>query len=367
MKVLQVGKFYPPYVGGMETVLKNLCEALKSKVDIEVLVANTFFKTLHENSSFPITRVASIGTFLSCSIAPSFLYWLRNLSGDILHIHIPNPLAELSYLFSRKKGRMVGHFHSDIVRQKSLLPIYGPFLRLFYERADRIIVPSPNHISVSSFLPRFRKKCRVIPYGISLGEFELNKSEMETVKKLMEKGCPKLLFVGRLVYYKGLDVLIRAMREVKAKLWIIGTGPLEQNLRELIAKLGLVEKIEFLGSVDQRGLVCYYHACDIFVLPSVARSEMFGMVQLEAMACRKPVISTNLPTGVSWVNQHGITGLSLPLGDSSALAKAIQELIDNPHMCEQMGEAGRKRVEETFTIEKMAAAVFEVYREVLSG
>lgn len=367
MKVLQVGKFYDPYSGGIETVLKNLCEGLRSKVDLRVLVSNTSCKTIYQHSDFPITRVGSLGSLLSASISPSFPYWLRKLSGDIVDVHIPNPLAELSYFLSGTDGKLVVHFHSDIVRQKKLLQVYKPFLDNFYKRAVRVIVPTPHHITCSSFLSRVQNKCCVVPFGIYLREFDLSTDEMKKVDSLRSDGPPKVLFVGRLVYYKGVDVLIQAMSDIPAKLWIIGTGPLEADLKELTAKLNLEKKVEFIGNISNRDLVCYYHACDLFVLPSIAFSEMFGMVQLEAMACRKPVVATNLPTGVSWVNQDGFTGLLVPPKNASALAQAIQKLIQNPSFSMEMGDAGRKRVEEIFTAEKMADGVMEVYKEVMNG
>jgi glycosyltransferase involved in cell wall biosynthesis len=366
MKVLQVGKFYDPYPGGMETVLRNICQGLRFRVDVRVLVANTCASTVHENKDFPITRAASLGTVFSTSICPSFPFWLKKFSADILHVHIPNPLAELSYFLSGRNTEMVAHFHSDIVRQKSLLLIYKPFLNRFYKRAVRIIVPTPNHINCSPFLPLHREKCRIVPFGISSRDFDLNHEEKKKVDHLKEE-VPTLLFVGRLVYYKGLDILIHAMADIQAKLWIIGNGPLETELKKLVLKLNLEKKVRFLGTVKQRDLVYRYHACDMLVLPSVANSEMFGMVQLEAMACRKPVIATKLPTGVSWVNQDGITGILVPPKDVSALARAIQRLIQNPSLCKEMGQAGRKRVEEIFTIEKMVDGIMEVYKEVLSS
>jgi rhamnosyl/mannosyltransferase len=155
------------------------------------------------------------------------------------------------------------------------------------------------------------------------------------------------------------------MEQVKARLWIAGCGPLEESLKQLAQERGLGDRIKFLGQVSPRNLVAYYHACDAFVLPSVTNAEMFGVVQLEAMACRKPVISTNLPTGVSWVNQDGKTGYLVSPGNVPELAQAIQKLIRNPALREEMGEAGRNRVERHFTSERMAEALLGVYREML--
>jgi rhamnosyl/mannosyltransferase len=169
-----------------------------------------------------------------------------------------------------------------------------------------------------------------------------------------------------LVSYKGVEFLIRALENVNARLWIIGTGPLEHSLKNLARAKGLGERVEFLGQLSDQELVRYYHACDVFVLPSVTKAEMFGVVQLEAMACRKPVISTDLPTGVPWVNQHGKTGLVVPPGNTGELANAIQLLLSNAGRREEMGEAGRKRVEQNFTSTRMAAALLQVYQEMLS-
>src|SRR5205807_10424516 len=155
------------YRGGMETVLKNLCEEIYSRVDLHLLVANTSFRTVHEQRAFPLTRVASFGTLWSSSLTPSFAAWLRKLPGDIVHLHMPNPVAEMSYLMAAHGRPLVAHFHSDIVRQKFLLRGYAPLLEAFYARASCIIVPTPNHLDVSPFVSRFRNKCRVVPFGIS--------------------------------------------------------------------------------------------------------------------------------------------------------------------------------------------------------
>lgn len=363
LKVLQVGKFYDPYRGGIETVLKDLCDELQSRVDLQVLVANTATRTVHEQQAFPITRVASLGTLFSSSVTPSFPRWIRKLPGDILHVHMPNPVAEMSYLVAARSRPMVAHFHSDIVRQKSLLRAYTPLLESFYRRASAIVVPTPNHISVSPFVSKFRQKCRVVPFGIRLGRFDLTEAISKQTDQLRSDG-PALLFIGRLVYYKGIEYLIEAMSRVKARLWIIGTGPLDAKLRQLAAELHVQDRIKFLGNVPDEEIPAYYHACDVFVLPSVANSEMFGIVQLEAMACRKPVVATTLPTGVSWVNQHGVTGLLVPPRDAQALSDAINELLASSSMRADMGQAGRTRVETYFTSARMADGIMEVYQDI---
>jgi glycosyltransferase involved in cell wall biosynthesis len=365
MRVLQLGKFYDPYVGGMETVLKEICESLADQVQFQVVVANTRYRTEHENRKVPVTRVASMGKLFSCSMAPSFPFWARKFDPDLIHVHLPNPLAELSALMSDRDIPVVAQFHSDVVRQRNLLRLYGPFLDAFYRRANCIVVPTPRHIEISRFVSKYREKCRVVPFGVPLSRFELDETSNKKVDELRD-GLPSVLCVGRLVSYKGVEFLIRALEGIKARLWIIGSGPLEDSLKNLAREKGLADRIQFLGQLSDQELVRYYHACDVFVLPSITNAEMFGVVQLEAMACRKPVISTNLPTGVPWVNQHGKTGYVVTPGNAGELAESIHRLLSNRELREEMGEAGRMRVEEYFTSTRMAEALLEVYREMLN-
>jgi len=364
MRVLQLGKFYDPFVGGMETVLKEICESLVDQVEFQVIVANTRCRTEHENRKVPVTRVASLGKLFSCSLAPSFPFWARRFDPDLIHVHLPNPLAELSALMADRNIPVVAQFHSDVVRQRNLLKLYGPFLDAFYRRANCIVVPTPRHIEISRFVSKYREKCRVVPFGVPISRFELDETGRNKADELRD-GLPSVLCVGRLVTYKGVEFLIRALENIKARLRIIGTGPLEGSLKNLAREKGIADRVEFLGHVSNQDLIAYYHACDVFVLPSITNAEMFGVVQLEAMACRKPVISTNLPTGVSWVNQHGKTGYVVPPGNAEVLARSIQHLISNSQLREEMGEAGRMRVAQHFTSTKMAEAMLQVYREIL--
>ncbi len=367
MKVLQLGKFYDPVVGGMETVLKDICESLFDQVEFRILVANTRCRTEHENGKAQVTRVATLGKLLSCPVAPSFPLWATRFDADLMHVHLANPLAELSALLAPRDMPIVAHFHSDVVRPlpAAVRGIYGRFLHAFYRRVNCIVVPTPRHIEISKFVPEYRHKCRVVPFGIPIARFELDEAGHKQVDQLRD-GPPSVLFVGRLVPYKGVEFLIRALANIKARLWIVGSGPLEDSLRNLVREKGIADRINFLGQVSDDDLVAYYHACDAFVLPSITTQEMFGLVQLEAMACRKPVISTNLPTGVPWVNQHGKTGYTVSPGNSEELAQAIRCVLASRELRQEMGEAGRARVEQQFTSMKMAEAMLQVYQETLS-
>ncbi len=365
MRVLQLGKFYDPVVGGMESALREICETLHQQVDLRVVVANTRCRTEHDSKTVPVTRVASMGKLFSLSMAPTFPLWARRFNADLIHVHLPNPLAELSAMLANRDVPVVAHFHSDIVRQRKLLKLYRPFLEAFYRRVNCIIVPTPRHIEISEFVSQHRDKCRVVPFGIPIERFDLDEAGRKRADEI-RNGPPTVLCVGRLVGYKGVEVLIRAFANINARLLIVGTGPLEGSLKLLAQKTNVADRVEFAGHVPDEELASYYHGAELFVLPSVSNAEMFGIVQLEAMACRKPVISTNLPTGVPWVNEHGKTGLVVPPGDVEALAESIRYLLANPARRQEMGEAGRSRVEQHFTSTRMAESLLQIYQEMVT-
>ncbi|MBW1679494.1 MAG: glycosyltransferase [Deltaproteobacteria bacterium] len=367
IKTLQLGKFYHPVVGGMEDHLYHLCNELKGRCEIQVVVANTRTKTeVSRVNSIKIIRVANLVEVFSNSICPTMPFWLRKFHSDIIHIHLPNPTGHFSYLLSRPRGKLIVMWHSDIIRQKFFLKIYKPFLLSLLKRAEKIIASSPNYIEHSPFLSKFKDKCIVIPLGIDLKRFAFTEEVKGKVSQLRKRfGERIILFVGRLNYYKGTEYLIKAMEDVEANLLIIGTGGLERGLKELAQNSPKKDRICFLGEVSQEDKVSYYHACDVFVLPSVERSEAFGIVQLEAMACGKPVVSTDLNTGVPWVNQHGVTGVVVPPRDQKALAEAINTLLANPELRKRYGKKGGERVEENFSKEMVAARVINLYYEIL--
>ena len=368
VRVLQIGKFYPPHRGGMESVLYDLCHVLKDKVDLGVLVANGQGGTCIETKNgLKVVRVGSFGTIFSTSICPSMACWIKRFRPDIVQIHHPNPMADISYLLSNQPGKLVVLYQSDIVRQRITNMLYGPFLMRMLKKAHRIIVTSPNYLASSPLLRRFEEKCVVIPLGIDLQKFDRTGCEKEIAAIRSRYGCGIVLFVGRLASYKGLPYLLEAMRKVSGQLLIIGRGKLERDLRNYVERNTLSPKIHFLGELGEGEIVPLFHACDLLVLPSITRNEAFGVVQLEAMACGKPVVSTQLETGVPFVNQSGKTGIVVPPGDSEALAKAINLLLGDEKLRARMGIEGRKRVESQFTKENMGHETLKLYEEILTN
>jgi rhamnosyl/mannosyltransferase len=230
-------------------------------------------------------------------------------------------------------------------------------------------VATPNHISSSYFLPAVEHKCRVVHYGVDLRRFEPTETSLSLTQEIRSyyEDPFLLLFVGRLVYYKGVEYLIEAMREVRnAHLVIVGDGPLKGKLKQMSCRCA-PNRITFLPPQDEARLVALYRACDLFVLPSIACSEQFGIVQLEAMACEKAVITTDLPTGVTYVNQDGVTGLVVPQRNASALASTINSLLGDESLRNKLGRKGRKRIEMEFTLENMIREITTIYEEFASS
>jgi glycosyltransferase involved in cell wall biosynthesis len=372
LKVLQVYKdFYPPVIGGIEKHINILCKGLvENGIEVQVLVSNTRYK--HEKEKFfgiPVHKAPQLGRFYSAPLTPSFYYYLQKLgkNSDIVHFHHPNPTAEFSYFYTNLKSKIVVTYHSDIIRQDKLGKIYSPFRKRFLDISDSIIATSQNYIRSSQILNQYKNKCTVIPLGIDVSRFDSDDDTDKVNEIKNEHGrLPLILFVGCLRYYKGLHILISAMKNISAKLIIIGSGPEQHRLEKLVGDFGLFNKIVLLGQKSDQEVNAYYKACDIFVLPSQLRSEAFGIVQLEAMYCKKPVISTELNTGTTFININSKTGLTINPNDIESLQRAIAFLINNPEKRKKFGENGITRVKELFTADKMVENIISLYKRILS-
>jgi glycosyltransferase involved in cell wall biosynthesis len=365
-RVLHVGKFYPPHMGGIETHLRDLCNQLCHSVDLRVIVANeSRFETSEVLDGVPVLRVPTWATLASTPICPALIRAIRTFDDGIVHLHVPNPMSILAYLLSDHKGPLVVTYHSDMVRQKFLGTMFAPFLHWTLRRASAIIATSPNYIESSPVLVQYRNKCHVIPLGIPLENFQ--QPELAAVAALREKyGSRVIVSVGRLVYYKGFQHLIRAMSRVRGHLLIVGAGPLHAELTALAAELGISDRVHVLGKLGHQELVNCYHAAQVFTLASVARSEAFGISQIEAMAAGLPVVNTQLDSGVPFVSLHERTGLTVPCADPDALASAINALFDNDDLRTSYGRAARRRAHDEFSAEAMAARTLALYRDIVS-
>ena len=375
INVMQVCRMYYPMLGGIERIVQDISEGLCKDVNMSVLTCQVKGAGSEEEiNGVNVLRCSSMGTFCSLPVSPFFLFQFRKRSRmqDIIHIHMPFPLADLACLLSGYKGKVILWWHSDVVRQKKMMYFYRPIMEWLLKRADIIMVATEGHIEGSSYLGPYRSKCRVIPFGVERGILEkadkyLNGLEISDHDENENRAgrSIKFLFIGRLVYYKGCEVLLHALKNVdEALLTIIGDGVLKEELEQLASSLGITSRVRFLGSVSNDVLNQELEDCDVFVLPSIAKSEAFGIVQMEAMAYGKPVINTNLPSGVPYVSIDHQTGLTVEPGDDKALAEAMNWLIGHPRERSLFGKAAAKRVREYYNVDSMIKAVLGVYREL---
>jgi glycosyltransferase involved in cell wall biosynthesis len=376
MKILQFGRFYRREFGGIERHVELLMQGLSATVEVDNVAAypDGGREVLHVNGGRVFTA-PSYGIIASIPIAPQYPLLVRDLCRegqyDILHLHFPDPFSQFVVQAAHATAKIVVTWHSDIVRQRALLKLYRPFVDRFLRRADAIVAATPAHFSTSEQIPRDIDKHRlhVIPYGMQAARYGATPDNQAKAARVRERyGAGKLVFtVGRHVYYKGFEYLIRAMQQVDGTLLLGGSGPLQQELSRLVRALGLTQKVILVGRIPDEELPAYYLACDVFCMPSVERSEAFGLVQLEAMAAGRPVVCCQLGNGVNYVNRDGETGLAVPPRDVAALASALNALLRDDGLRARMGLAGQARVQDEFTVAKMAQRHLDLYRSLLQG
>lgn len=373
MRVTMVNKYYPPHLGGIEYHMRDLATALVARGhNVRALVANEARETVRERvDGVDVTRFGRSFAYASTPVSLGLRRAIKaeasaHTPADVLHLHFPYPWGEVSWLSASPGLPTVMTYHSDIVRQKALLAAYEPLLRRVLDRVDVIIATSPDMVEHSPFLSRVAEKCRVVPFGIDVDHFDLTGEQTERAADIRAAHVrPVVLFVGRLVYYKGVDVLVEAMASVDADLVIVGTGPLEEQLRARIEELGTSDHTMILPELSSDELAAWFNAADVFCLPSVARSEAFGLVQLEAHASGTPVVSTRLTTGVPFVNQDGVTGLTVTPGSVEELAEALGRLVADQPLRERLGTQAKERARAEFTIERMVEQTLAVYDEAM--
>jgi glycosyltransferase involved in cell wall biosynthesis len=357
LTVLHAAKFYPPVRGGMETVVGDLCNGTAEEWDVRVVAANDGPRTVEGRcGGVDVVRAAAFGSANSVPLCPSLPMHLWRTPADCVVLHEPNPIAGSALFLHTPGSRLVVWHHSDLLRPWWAPYTYGAVQRALYRRAECVIVSSPN-LAASSSLVQWARRVAVIPFGIQIERYRRLDAKQRAIASALRAATasPRVLFVGRLVYYKGVDVLLEAMARCAGTLLLVGDGPLEPALRQRAVALGIQTRVVFAGRVSDEDLPAYYQASDLFVLPSIARTETFGVVQVEAMAAGLPVVSTNLPTGVPWVNQDGVSGLVVPPGDPGRLADAIGRLLADPELRERLGRNAGARAGELFSRDRMIA------------
>ncbi len=362
MRILHIYKDYFPVLGGIENYIKILAEAHTAMGhQVTALVCAPGPRTERQSlNGVEVIKAARLATVASMPLSLAQPLHALRLRADVVHVHSPYPLGETTAWLLKPHTPLIITHHSDVVRQRGWLRLYGPLLRRVLRRANRILATSPPYIESSPWLRPLRDKCTVVPLGVDHRRFHPPARPFD--------GPPTLLFVGRLRYYKGLDTLLRALPALPdVQLNVVGTGPMETAWQALTHDLGLEARVHFLGEVSDADLPARYRQAHLFVLPANARSEAFGMVLLEAMASGLPCVSTELGTGTSWVVQDGVTGRVVPPRSPEAMAAAIGELLGDPARLREMGRAARARVEAEFTQERMVERVLAAYRAVVGS
>jgi len=372
MRVLQIGKFYP-IVGGIEKVMYDLVVGLSQRddVDCDMLCASIDKQsnviTIGKNAEIICTSTWK--KVSATMLSPAMIIKLRKIKNnyDIIHIHHPDPMAALALWMSGYKGKVVLHWHSDILKQKMTLKLYAPLQRWLIERADVIIGTSPVYLQDSPFLQSAGLNKTCIPIGID--PIVPDTESMADIRR--RYAGKKLVFsLGRLVEYKGFEYLIKAAKYLPDEYLILigGSGPLQEKLEGLIKTCRLYDKVRLLGRVSDEDLSAYFGICDLYVMSSIWKTEAFGIVQIEAMSCGKPVVATKIDgSGVAWVNQDGVSGINVETENAEAIAKAIVNILSDEKRYRKFSLAAKERFETLFRKEQMIEKCVELYNNVITS
>lgn len=367
MTILQINKLYAPAIGGIETVVQQLAEWFVYHGESRVLaVRNGVGRgSVGNMNGVMVRRTGSVGRVRSMPLSFSFFYWLAKecKTADVVHVHYPFPLAAMALWLVRPKKPLIITWHSSVVRQRLLNFFVHPFVRWTLSRAAKIVVTFPDAVSVFKELAPFANKCVITPLGIDDAPVRLH----ITFSAPQPGEHPLFVFAGRFIYYKGLPELITAFAAVsRGTLYLVGDGPLRKTIAKLVARKGLAARVKVIATRDGELLRFYISASDVVMFPSTHPSEVFGLVQLEAMIVGKPIINTALKTGVPWVARDGQEAVTVPPGDVPALTRAMEQLGNDEPLRVRLGQAGRERVVQEFTLAKMQAAYYDLYHYVSS-
>ena len=369
MRILQIGKFYP-IRGGVEKVMYDLTVGISEMgIPCDMLCASEKKQTIQLNEKGRVLCTPILMKAAATTISPQMVTSLRKMvkQYDVIHVHHPDPMACLALYLSNFKGKVVLHWHSDILKQRWLLKLYKPFQSWLVHRADVVVGTSPVYLAESPYLKRAQHKTKCVPIGIEPVTPNLKGAE-EIRNRYMGK---KIVFsMGRLIGYKGYQYLVEAAQYLSDDYVVLigGTGHLMSDLQNRIERGGLQNKVKLLGFVRDEEVAAYYTACDLFCLPSIMKTEAFGIVQIEAMSCGKPVVTTKIPeSGVSWVNTHGLSGLNVEPRDAKALAEAIVKVTENPNEYKKFSEGAKQHFEEMFTKPKMIQTCLDIYKNLLKA
>ncbi|MDE7310204.1 MAG: glycosyltransferase [Eubacterium sp.] len=384
MKITQLFKIYwPDNGGGIASVMESIAQCLPG-CEHQVIVCQG--KRLRKGADGKyrgvlVRRCRQLFTVASTPVSIDFLRQAKKYTKDtdIVICHAPYPMADLAVLLGMPARRIVVWWHCGFEKYAWLVPFYRPLVKHTLKKADLVLASSEGNVENSGLLLPYREKCRVVPFCVSDAYLKRGKAHAASLWKdggLLQEAPDQsasrkkpigILFIGRLVWYKGCEVLLKAFARMKRKncrLVLVGSGILEEELKRLADSLG-IKHVEFMGMVSEEEKQKQIEACDFLVLPSVSKAEAFGVVQIEAMAFGKPVINTALPSGVPDVSIDGVTGITVKPGSVRELARAMDALAGDERMRRAYGKNALQRVQETYTQQKMEEGYREIFRQLL--
>lgn len=375
MRVLQLGKYFPPAKGGIETVTWEMAQGLAARgVASDVLCfAPGGPGSIEDHDGYRVYRAATPLVAMSTPLSWRAVALLARLAPnyDVIHAHCPNPMAFLALWLVRPRAALVLQWHSDVIRQKAAAALFRPLERWTIRRAARVVGATPAHLECSPHRDLFAGKGCLVPFCIDPEPFRTQNADPSALAELRARhpGKKAVFALGRLIYYKGFTHLVDAAALLPDD-WVVligGQGPDRETLAERIRAKGLAGKVELVGAISQQALGAYYAFCRVFCLPSTHRSEMFGMVQLEAMAAGRPIVSTNIPgSGVVHVNRHGETGVVVPSGDPGALARAILAIDADETRYRAMSRACLEVFAQSYTRDVVMEGMLACYEAALA-
>jgi glycosyltransferase involved in cell wall biosynthesis len=371
MRILHVFKtYYPDSVGGVEQVIRQL-----SAGTTKLGLSNSIFTLSRQADVMPLlhdgattivraqTQVEIASTPMSFRAAAAFRAQVKQ--ADLIHYHFPWPFGDLLHLWAGQSKPAMLTYHSDIVRQRTLMHVYKPLLRRFFSNVRAIVPTSPNYLQSSPVLQEYRDKTTIIPIGLDEASYPQATAERSAYWR-QEVGEDFFLFVGVLRYYKGLHILLDACVNNSSRVVIVGAGPVEADLKLQAMQLGL-SNVHFLGAVSDEDKVTLLKLCRAVVFPSHLRAEAFGVTLLEGAMYGKALISSEIGTGSSYINIDGVTGLVVPPHDPFALRDAMLRIGADAEMAAEMGCRARERFDAMFTAEQMARCYVDLYGQILDG
>jgi glycosyltransferase involved in cell wall biosynthesis len=369
MKILQIGKYFPPYKGGIENNTYHCCIELSKDHEVSALVFNNGPKTIIDDvKGIPVIRVGSLGKIFSQEVTYKFVSHIRRLKPDVIHLHSPNPIAVVSILLAAPHTPLVITHHADIIGKRYFKHFVIPFYKMLLEKALFIILYTEWYGHTSNEVNRYKNKFHIIPHGTNETPFILNQnmaSQISEIQNNLTKGAPTISFIGRHVKYKGVDNLLHAVKALPGVHALIGgRGPTLNCSKKLAHELEIHNRVHFLEEVNDYNKGAVFRASDVFVLPCINRAESFGQSLVEAQLSKIPTVVCNVNSGVLEVTEHEKTGLIIKPNSVNELIKSIKILLDHEDMRRKMGEAGYQRAKTYYVEEVTGPKLRELFNDV---